>query len=285
MPAWGNHDWPRSADDLRNYKGRFALPNPQTSPGAPAVGGSGEDWYWFDAGGVRFIAYPEPYSGAWSDWNTKVKPIMDAAQADPAIHFIVTFGHRPAYSSGSHAGSATLKGYLDALGAAHRKYVLNLNGHSHDYERSWPQSGVVHVTVGIGGSSLEEQSDSCRYSTCPPPAWSAYRCFHHGALRLRITPTSIHGDALCGPAGDNGTNLNDITCTSGDLMDAFTIGTDATDAPIVPASGTELAIDRIAPNPTSAPLRVTYTLGGPEPASLEIVDVAGRRWLHDELGE
>src|SRR5262245_41283578 len=34
-PAWGNHEYENGAyvDDLRNYKGRFDLPNPRTSPG------------------------------------------------------------------------------------------------------------------------------------------------------------------------------------------------------------------------------------------------------------
>jgi Calcineurin-like phosphoesterase len=94
MPAWGNHEWDNVAfDDLRNYKGRFAFPNPQTSPNAPTPGCCGEDWSWFDAGGVRFITYPEPFTGAWSDWQAKADPIMAAAQADPSIHFIATAGH------------------------------------------------------------------------------------------------------------------------------------------------------------------------------------------------
>jgi hypothetical protein len=120
MPAWGNHEWDKTTDDLRNYKGRFDFPNPQTSPGCTALPNNcgGEDWYWFDYGNARFIAYPEPWSGAWADWNTKAAALMDAAQADSAIAFIITFGHRPAYSSGHHPGSSTLKGYLDALGAS-----------------------------------------------------------------------------------------------------------------------------------------------------------------------
>src|SRR6267142_201067 len=92
MPAWGNHEWDSpSSDDMRNYKGRFDLPNPQTSPSAPSPGG-GEDWSWFDYGNVRFIAYPEPYSYSttWPDWGSKVKPVMDQAQSDPNIKFIVT---------------------------------------------------------------------------------------------------------------------------------------------------------------------------------------------------
>jgi len=280
MPAWGNHEWDQSTDDFRNYKGRFALPNPQTSPGAPSAGGPGEDWYWFDAGNTRFIAFPEPFSGAWADWNTKAKTIMDAAQADPAIRFIVTFGHRPAYSSGHHPGDGTLKSYMDALGAGHSKYVLNLNGHSHDYERTKAQSGVVHYTAGTGGSSLEEDG-SCLWLMCTQPSWSAKRAFHLGALRLRFTPTSIHADMICGPSGGG---TNDVSCSSGDVIDALVIGTDVTtDAP-PPVAGAELALTRVGPNPASSPLHVEFSLASDAPATFELVDVAGRRWLHNELG-
>ena len=284
MPAWGNHEWDGSTDDLRNYKGRFALPNPQGSPGSPSAGCCGEDWSWFDAGNTRFISYPEPYPGAWPDWNTRAKALMDAAEANPSIQFIVTFGHRPAYSTGHHAGNSTLRSYLDALGASHSKYVLNLNGHSHDYERTFPQYGVTHVTVGIGGSTLEESSPPCLYGTCPAPPWSAYRCFHHGALRLRFTPSAIQGEALCGPPGDSGSNLNDVQCSPGDVMDAFLIGADArTDSPPAPA-GERLSIESVTPNPSRSPLRVAYSLPEDAPAFLELVDLAGRRWLRRDMG-
>ncbi len=224
QPAWGNHEWDiPTADDLRNYKGRFDFPNVQTSPGAPSGGCCGEDWYWFDYGNARFIAYPEPWSGALDDWNTKATAIMDAAQSDPAIRFIVTYGHRPAYSSGHHPGESTLKAYLDALGRTHSKYVLNLNGHSHDYERTFPQSGVVHITVGTGGASLEEDG-SCLWLTCTQPAWSAFRAMHLGALRLRFTATGIDGSFFCGPSGGG---TNDVTCTQGSILDSFTIGSPA----------------------------------------------------------
>jgi hypothetical protein len=225
MPVWGNHEW-TSPDDLRNYKGRFDLPNPHTSPGAPSLGGSGEDWSWFDYGNVRFIAYPEPYTSAsWQDWTTQATTLMDQAQADPNIRFIVTIGHRPAYSSGYHPGDTTLQGYLGALGDTHDKYVLNINGHSHDYERSFPQHGVVHVTAGPGGADLEESGSSCIWSGgCPAPSWSAFRAMHHVSLRLVFSANEIRGEALCGPAGDSGANINDVSCTPGTVLDSFTIG-------------------------------------------------------------
>lgn len=280
MPIWGNHDWAGGTDDLRNYKGRFDFPNPQTSPGSPAVSCCGEDWYWFDAGNVRFIAYPEPYTGAtWTDWQTHADALMGQAQADPSIQFIVTFGHRPAYSSGYHAGDPGLKAILDSLGARHSKYVLNLNGHSHDYERSAPQSGVTHVTVGIGGSTLETVGGTCPWGGgCPAPAWSVDRAFHHGALRLVFDATSIRGAVLCGPAASE----DDITCPPGGVFDSFEIGRQAvTGAPPRPPHG--LALDDIRPNPAGSTFTVDYSLGEGGAARLEMVDIAGRTVRRIEL--
>jgi len=284
MPAWGNHEWDSSGDNFNNYKGRFDFPNPQTSPGAPSAGCCGEDWYWFDAGNVRFIAYPEPFSGAWSDWNTKAKTVMDAAQANPAIRYIVTMGHRPAYSSGHHPGDNTLKGYIDGLGTGHSKYVLNLNGHSHNYERTLPQHGVIHITAGTGGSTLEEDG-TCLWLTCTKPSWCAFRAMHHGVLRLTFTPTGILGEAVCGPAGDSGSNKNDITCTSGNVFDSFTIGTPSLVdvAPPAPVAA-RFAIESVIPNPTNGAPHVIYSLVSWAPARLEMLDVAGRQVLARDLG-
>ncbi len=227
MPVWGNHEYETGTfvDDFRNYKGRFDLPNPRSSPGAPAVGGVGEDWYWFDYGNVRFIAYPEPFLGAWADWHTKASALMDSAQNNPGIGFIVTFGHRPAFSSGHHPGLPVLKNYLAQLGRAHSKYKLNLNGHSHNYERTYPQDGVVHITAGGGGSTLQaDRSGSCLYlGGCPPPAWSAFRAFRHGPVKLEFTSNAIRVFAICGPAGDSGNNPNDVICTPGTVFDSVTI--------------------------------------------------------------
>ena len=115
------------------------------------------------------------------------------------------------------------------MGANYSKYVLNLNGHSHDYERTYPQFGVVHITSGTGGANLEESSPPCLWpGGCPPPAWSAYRAMHHIALRLHFTATGIEGTAFCGPAGDSGSNQNDVTCTQGDVLDSFFIGSGMT---------------------------------------------------------
>ena len=213
MPAWGNHEWDKSTDDLRNYKGRFKIPNGRASPGAPDAGCCGEDWGWFDAGGVRFISYPEPYTDAtWADWAAKAGPIMAAAQRDPAIHFIVTFGHRPAYSTGYHEGDATLAALMGKLAGSYSKYVLNLNGHSHDYERFKPIDGLVHITSGGGGIALEP------WSSGPDPR-TAFRALHLQHLRIDVTATQMRIQAVCGPAISG----QDMSCPVGQVIDSYTI--------------------------------------------------------------
>ncbi|WP_442755235.1 metallophosphoesterase [Methylocystis sp. JAN1] len=235
MPAWGNHEWDAASDDMRNYLSRFAFPNANTSPTESSFAPScpqnlGEDWYWFDYGNTRFIAYPEPFGACgvyadnptdWNDWFNRVQPVMQDAQNNANLKFIVTFGHRPAYSSGYHPGDTTLRNYLDYLGDHFAKYVLNINGHSHNYERSSAQHGVTHLTVGTGGGDLEAKSGACLWSSCPPPSWSAARFMRLGVTKLAFGPTGISGQFICGPAGGG---KNDVSCGQGDVIDTFTIG-------------------------------------------------------------
>ena len=210
---------------------------------------------------------------------------MDAAESDPAITFIVTFGHRPSYSSGNYApGDLTLRGYLDALGASHSKYVLDLAGHSHNYERSYRQSHVVHVTSGVGGANLEGTANAnCLWvGGCPAPAWSAFRAMHHGTVQLRFTADAIEGQVLCGPDVNSPSNPIDMTCTVGSLIDTFTIRPGVLSAP--GPSPRALAIDRVMPNPSGGGVNLSYSLASGEPATLELLDSAGRLLLRRALG-
>jgi hypothetical protein len=222
MPAWGNHEWedPRR-DDLRNYKGRFALPHAQASPGAPELGCCGEDWYWFDYANVRVIVYPEPYTDAtWTDWAARAAPLFEEAERDPALRFVITAGHRPAYSSGHHGGEPQLRRILDGFGRRFPKYVLNLSGHSHVYERTTPQAHVTHITAGIGGSVLEHASTSCLWKDCKVPSFTAFRAIHHGFVKLAVMPTGIRIEAVCGAASPGN---NDRRCGEGEIMDQVLI--------------------------------------------------------------
>jgi hypothetical protein len=164
---------------------------------------------------VRFISYPEPYTDAtWTDWHGKAARLMAAAQRDRRIHFVVTFGHRPAYSTGHHPGDKTLASIMDALGDRYPKYVLNLNGHSHDYERFVPIHHVVHITAGGGGSSLEAWSRG-------PDARSAFRALHLEHLRVDVSPSRMRIEAVCGPSSSD----QGLDCRPGTVIDSYTIRT------------------------------------------------------------
>jgi Calcineurin-like phosphoesterase/Purple acid Phosphatase, N-terminal domain len=213
MPAWGNHEWDESTDDLRNYKGRFRIPHAQRAPDAPRQGCCGADWGWFDAGNTRFISYPEPYSGsAWRSWSGNAARLMAAAQRNRRIRFIVTFGHRPAYSTGYHPGDKLLASIMDGLGDRFSKYVLNLNGHSHDYERFQPIHHVVHITAGGGGADLEPWSKGKDSRT-------AFRALHLEHLRVDVNARRMRIEAVCGPQ----TSDQDFDCRLGQVIDTYTI--------------------------------------------------------------
>jgi hypothetical protein len=229
MPMWGNHEWEEKGDDLRNYKGRFALPHAAASPGAPAAGCCGEDWYWFDYGAARFITYPEPYTTeTWADWARKAEPLFAAAQSDDKIRYIVTSGHQAAYTSGHHGGSAQLRAILDGFGKRFGKYVLNLNGHTHAYERTTPQAHVVHVTAGIGGSALEHAGTSCFWAECKQPSWIAFRAIHHGIVKLTVRDDGIALEAICAGPSPKEENMR---CPDSEIMDETLIAPGPRTAP------------------------------------------------------
>ncbi len=236
FPAWGNHEIDHAndggtctgGDNLTNYKGRFDLPNPKEDvlDNTYCYAGGGEDWHWFDYGNTRFIAFPEPWSDNWAGWNTKVSPIMLAAQNNPNIKYIVTYGHRPAWSTGSHASETPLANITRDLHASYSKFVLQLNGHSHNYERSNPTltNGVTYVTAGTGGGGLANGSCANGWSqyagSCNQPAWSVVRKMRYGYTKLTFGATAITGQFICGPAG--GATITD-TCTQGAVVDSFSI--------------------------------------------------------------
>lgn len=257
MPAWGNHEDGGTSDDRNNYEGRFDFPNSQDCPNAPAAGGPGEEWMWFDYGNVRYISYPEPFSGAMTDWQTKVDPIMASAQNNSAISFIITFGHRPPYSSGAdHGGDSSLASKMATLHGKYSKYVMNIGAHSHHYERTDPAqtSGLVHLVSGGGGYYLGGLAST-------QPASTVYRMnrLHH--MKFHVLSDRIIGYAICGPTGASGT-AEENPCprggadTPGAVFDQFTImapGGGGIPTPTPTATATPTATPTGGPTPTNTP--------------------------------
>lgn len=223
--SWGNHEYgPKSStapagtpsnDSMANYKGRYNMSNSQTvpvdtatrvkNPGCPSPtnssqnGCQGDDWGSFTAGHVLFISYPEPWVNAYADWQTKADALMAQAEADPNIYFIVTYGHRPAYSSlTTNAAPADLQAAVNALGDKYSpsarpdgKYVLTVGHHIHGAEVFKPQHGVVSMTDGGGGTELT--------SIKTPAANSVWHTNHFEHMRTTVIGTSMKVEFICGP--------------------------------------------------------------------------------------
>jgi hypothetical protein len=228
MPVEGNHDWEYTKDDdLRTYKGRFDIPNPGTISSSPAVSCCGEDWGWFDYGNTRFISYPEPWtSSSWIEWKTQVTGVFSAAQKDTMTKFIVTFGHRSAYTStyDRAPGETGLRAILDGFHAMYPKYVLDLSGHNHQYERYQLSGGMNYVISSTTGSYYHEG-----WARSVKPSACVFRAIHYGVLVLEFTDTSIQGQFVCSVnATDPRRNykpLEEHVCSNpGAVIDSFTIG-------------------------------------------------------------
>jgi len=153
---------------------------------------------------------------------------MASAQSDPAIQFIIVYGHRPCWSSGAdHSGDSQLAGYMATLHGKYSKFNLVIQGHSHHYERSIPSAtdGILFIIGPGGGSSLGGLGSSA--------SWSAYRLDHLEHIRLHVTQNRIDGYAICGPSGSGNTG----SCTQNTVVDTWSV------AAAVPASG----LDTTAP--------------------------------------
>lgn len=230
MPAWGNHDWEYdSIDDLRTYKGRFDIPNPGTIPTSPAVSCCGEDWGWFDYGNTRIISLPEPWeSSSRTEWLTQVTPVFEQAQNNPEIKFIITFGHRSAYTSTYRRspGEQSLRTILYKLHAGYSKYKLDISGHNHQYERYLLPEGMTYVVNVSTGSYYHEG-----WQTPVKPENCAFRAIHYGILVLDISKDSISGRLVCSAGstqpGPDYMPLEEAVCKNkGAVIDSFTIKAD-----------------------------------------------------------
>ena len=273
MPAWGNHEWATGGepDNLNDYEGRFDLPNSQTTPAAAVAVGNGpaDDWYWFDYGNARFIAFPEPFDDTWDVWAADVDPIMDAAQRDARIRFIITFGHRPAFSSGAdHSNNPSLANHMALLHGRYSKYVLSIHAHSHHYERTHPHlTGGMQYIVGAGGGS------SLGGLTATQPAWSAFRMNYLHHLRIHVQADRIDGYVICGPPASGGAG----PCPQGTVMDTWTV-----EAPPIVAVGDPPGLGpgvRLGaePNPARGSVAIRVEADAAGDHQLDVLDLSGRR--------
>jgi 3',5'-cyclic AMP phosphodiesterase CpdA len=74
---------------------------------------------------------------------------LDAALAASTAPWKVALMHHPAYSSGRHGSELRVREYVQPILARHG-VDLAFAGHDHDYERTFPQDGVVWIVSGAG---------------------------------------------------------------------------------------------------------------------------------------
>ena len=152
MGAIGNHE-----NKAQIYFDQFAFPSHSPKGSAP-----GEAYYSFDYGNMHFIAVSTEHSPKKGDHQYNwLRNDLIAAAKKPHLRWVVAFGHRPPYSSGSH-GSYTAA--QTAWGHLFESFGVDISfwGHDHTYERTKPlfqgqvvpSDGVIYVVTGGAGAPL-----------------------------------------------------------------------------------------------------------------------------------
>lgn len=228
QPVWGDHEWegllPNSpsdglADSNSNYKGRVFVTHAQsapaddqdktTHPGCGQDTGSsvntceGEDWGWFQAGGVLYVSYPETSFNSWTDWEARADALMARAQADPEVDFIVTYGHRAPFTDSTIGPNLEARQATQALAALFSptkehpdgKYVLSIGHHAHSMEAFEPIGGLTYLVNAAGGQGLTSWVQ-------PLDPRSEFRAMHFGLLSGRYDPAAhvLSITLVCGPS-------------------------------------------------------------------------------------
>ena len=176
-------------------QGPVRPPQPVHGAGRARAGCCGEDWVWFDAGGVRFISYPEPYSSStWSTWQIADRPDLRSRPGRPVDHFIVTFGHRRPTRPGLHPGEADLAACSTPSATGTRSTCSTSTGTRTTTSASSPIHGVTHITAAGGGLAARAAVDE-RPTLAPPSA----RCTS-STCASTSPATGMRIEAVCGPA-------------------------------------------------------------------------------------
>jgi 3D (Asp-Asp-Asp) domain-containing protein len=192
-----------------------------------------KQYYSFDYQNVHFLVISTeiPLEEGSEQFNFVNKDLAKAA-TDPAIHWIVVYCHKPAYTlpSAEEGMRPSFQELRDTYHPLFDKYNVDLvlQGHDHNYQRSYPikynsinpstptvtdtnnnnynnPSGRVFAIVGTGGQGLYELSDS---SEAPYVAYKQSSSF--GFLNVDII--------------NNGTTLNaKFYDNDGAVEDQFTV--------------------------------------------------------------
>ncbi len=199
-PCMGNDH-----DPTNDWAGLFALP-------FDGARGENEIYYSFDWGSAHFVALDTELDftegsvqRAWAEKDL-------AAARERKVPWIIVYFHRAPYTVGMYASGVRLEKTL-AIRAAFTPVLdrfgvdLVLNGHDHNYQRSWPvregkvrrtwqeprygaPGAPVYVVSGAGGKNLYKEATDSDHSF----SRIFVKRFH--AVELTISPESIESRAI-----------------------------------------------------------------------------------------
>lgn len=135
-PTLGNHD----------------IDDPEDLAEILAVLGMPDRYYYYTSGPVDFFAL----DSTWMDTGQLIW-LADRLSCSEN-RWQVVYLHHPLYSSGEHGSDTALRARLEPILVSGGVDIL-FAGHDHNYERSTPQNGIVHVVTG-GGAQLRRVGES-----------------------------------------------------------------------------------------------------------------------------
>jgi acid phosphatase type 7 len=207
-PAPGNHDYANSTTNQDNhtlvpYYDIFTLPENGEIGG---VASGKEEFYSYDIGNVHFLAldaYGEESNmrlydttGAQAVW---VKSDLDANTKK----FTIAYWHHPPYTMGSHNSDSEgdLVAMRDRFTRIMERYGVDLiiNGHSHDYERSYLIKGHYGLEATFNSGTMAVSTSSATYgngSNCPYMYPSSPA--NHGTIYVVAGSTGASGSTQAG---------------------------------------------------------------------------------------
>ena len=152
MVSIGNHE--DAPLNLAHYTERFRNMPTKTGSVLTVNGKAPNNWYYsWDAGQVHYIALT---TEAWFDplqaghletqYKWLINDLIEANKNRDAVPWIIGHGHRSVYCScdkDCDGDAAKIRGGKYGLEEIFMKYGVDfwINGHEHDYERSFPMYG------------------------------------------------------------------------------------------------------------------------------------------------
>jgi acid phosphatase type 7 len=160
------------------------------APPRPAASAGGDD-YVLDYGSLRLIVLdkyaPKPAFEARMKW-------LEDRLAEAQDRWRVVTMHEPLYSSGYHGSAAQTRALMEPVLVAGKAHLM-LCGHDHDYERTKPIQGIVHIVTGGGGAPLYGLDKDHTGD------WSAKFVKTHNFLTVSVTPEKLSVRAFMPKAG------------------------------------------------------------------------------------